>query len=190
MNVGDLQKFVAGIEDFVNAHQGKKIADDLRSLIVGLEPFKERTIAEFIHVLCKAEAIPVPEGVAGKAAGGRSRAGAAARVVKKTKADLEAIERARGDLEDLYNRATDAALTYPEIEMKVKQIQDEFDAKGFMEVAKQFGCKATSGTMAKEKIEAKIKERKGRNERSNVIIEAATRASSAAEVVEAIPVEP
>jgi hypothetical protein len=177
MNVGDLQKFVAGIEDFVNAHQGKKIADDLRSLIVGLEPFKERTIAEFIHVLCKAEAIPVPEGVAGKAAGGRSRAGAAARVVKKTKADLEAIERARGDLEDLYNRATDAALTYPEIEMKVKQIQDEFDAKGFMEVAK-------------EKIEAKIKERKGRNERSNVIIEAATRASSAAEVVEAIPVEP
>ena len=71
-------------------------------------------------------------------------------------------------------------MTYTTIETTVKQIHDGFDKDALKEVAKGFNL--TSGVGSKkaclEKIEHKIKERKARNERGEVIAAAAKDASS------------
>jgi hypothetical protein len=90
----------------------------------------------------------------------------------------------------LYSHAADQDLTYTTIETTVKQIHDRFDKDGLKEVAKRFNLTAGVGSKkaCREKIEHKIKERKARNEKGEVIAAAAKAASQTAgddDVVEA-----
>jgi hypothetical protein len=195
MNVGDLQQFVGSLATIFAAKTGNPHAD-MAALAAALEPFKGLSLAAFSAKLQLAKEyeetgkITVP---AGRSASSGTRAARTPKAPTKTKDDAAAIQEAVDELEKLYSHAADPDLTYPTIEATVKRIHDAFDKDGLKAVANGFNL--TSGVASKkacrEKIEHKIKERKARNEKGEVIAAAAKAASQMGDddVVEATAVE-
>jgi hypothetical protein len=182
MNVGDLQQFVGSLATIFAAKTGNPHAD-MTALVVVLEPFKDLSLAAFAAKLQLAKEyeetgkITVPAGKKKTSSGaGTARA---PRTPTKTKDDAAAIQEAIDELERLYSHAADPDLTYTTIETTVKQIHDGFDKEGLKEVAKGFNLTSGVGTKktCREKMEHKIKERKARNEKGEVIAAAAKAAS-------------
>ena len=176
MDIGDLKQFVGSLALLFASRQGKPQAD-MVELREALEPFKDLSLPAFTNFLQQAKQyaetgiIPLPSPQKGAARTGAPRAPKTPKIPLKTKSDTSAIQHAVDELEMLYSKAADPELGYTAIETAVKNIHDAFDKDGLKEIAKGFGC--TSGTTTKkacrEKIEHKIKERKARNERGNVI---------------------
>jgi hypothetical protein len=181
MNVADLQRFLGSLATIFAAKSGSPHAD-MTALVEVLEPFKELSLAAFEAKLKLAKEyeetgkITVPPSRPKKG----SATPRAERVPTHTKNDTAAINEAVEELEKLYSHAADPDLTYSTIEATIRKIHDSFDKDGLKEVAK--GFKITSGIGTKkgchEKIEHKVKERKARNEKGEVIAEAAKFASS------------
>src|SRR5262249_39738947 len=115
---------------------------------------------------------------------GRGRAAGADRPRLKTKDDAEAVQAAARDLQGLLERATDPAVTYPEIKQAVAHVAKQFDKGGLLAVAVAFGVTLNSratGKLAQEKIEEKITRRKGQSSESRGIVQAQAPAAGAAQ---------
>lgn len=196
MNVGDLQQFVGSLASLFAARTGQP-QGDMVALGAALEPFKDQSIASFGDFLRAAKEYRDTGKVQAPIQGRRRAAasGAGGRGPLKKLEDSAAIKQAVAELDRLYSHAADPDLTYPMIEASVKQIHDTFDAAALKEVAKRFHLTAGLGSKkaCREKIEHKIKERKARNERGEVIADAARSSAQATEpdgeVVEAVPAE-
>ncbi len=181
MNVGDLQKFFDSLGTLFAAKTGNPHAD-MAALSAALDPFTELSLSAFTAFLhlakeYKETGILTPAANKGRAPTGKGRT---AKAAVKTKTDVVAIQEAVDELERLFSRSADQDLTYATIETTVQRIQDSFDKDALKEVAKGFNITSGVGTKkgCREKIEHKIKERKARNERGEVIAAAAKIASS------------
>lgn len=195
MNVGDLQQFVRSLGILFAAKTGNPHAD-MTALTAALDPFKELSLPAFTSFLQLAKEYKetgVFTPTAGMKKPSTPRAAKTPKVSAKTKDDTAAIQEAVDELERLYSHAADPDLTYATIEGTIKQIHDRFDKDGFTEVAKGFNLTSGVGTKkgCREKIEHKIKERKARNEKGEVIAAAAKAASSAEDddVIEATVID-
>lgn len=172
MKVADLQQFVNSLAVLFAAKQGNP-QTDMITLAAAIEPFKEHSLQEFGAFLQLAKEyketgkITVPAG--------KPKKGASAKTPVKSKNDAQAIQEAVDELERLYRHAADKDLTYTTIETTVKQIHDAFDLGGLKEVAKGFNLTSGVGTKkaCREKMEHKIKERKARSEKGDIIAAAA-----------------
>jgi hypothetical protein len=178
-----LQHFVNSLGVLFAAQKTGNPQADMIAFADALEPFKEQSIAEFASMLRLAKEYrdtgkitPLP--TRQKPAASRARAGAS-RTPLKTKADTAAIQEAVDQLEKLQSHAADPDLSYATIEATVQQIYDAFDKDGLKEVAKRFNISSgiSNKKACREKMEQKIKERKARNEKGEVIAAAAREAS-------------
>ncbi len=176
MNIGDVQIFLRNVGTLLAAHQGKKLAGDFDAFCEALEPFQTQAIAVFAQFLRDAAEYQrtgiVPAGPVKKT---RKPAASSAKSPLKKKDDVQAIEDAAASLQQLFDRATDPALTHEAIESEVARIERTFDADGLKAVARKFGITSSlaSKTVAQGKILHRIAERKGRHERGEVISEVA-----------------
>ncbi len=178
MNVGELQSFLRHLGTLLEANKGAKLGADFQALCEGLEPFKDRPVADFAHFLRVAEELhrtgKLPESAVKKPAARKSappKPPKPPKPVLKKKGDTEAVETAAAVLQRLYDRATDPALTHEEIERELDRIEAEFDPNGLKEVAKKFGIKSgmRGKADAKKQIHDRIASRKGQAERGQVI---------------------
>jgi hypothetical protein len=178
VNVGDFQNVLKSLGEFLAAHQGKKPAEAFDTFSRALDQFRDVPLDQFGEFLRQAEEYRrtniIPVG-AKKATREKKppkekkpAQPKAPKVPLKTKDNAEAIRLAVADLQRLYERATDPALEYGEIEKTVERIFKEFDLNGFKAVAKEFGAGSGAKTKdaARHNIEQKIKGRKGRHERN------------------------
>jgi hypothetical protein len=187
VNVGDVQLCLRSLAGLLAAHQGKKPAGDFDAFCDGLDPFREQPLGVFAQFLrdaaeyqrtgilpLAAKPVRARKPAATKAAGTKQSL--------KKKDDIAAIDEAAAVLQQLFDRATDAALTHEAIEAAVSQIERSFDAEGLKAVARKFGMASglSSKSATKAKILGRIAERKGRHERGEVIAEVA-RATNEAE---------
>jgi hypothetical protein len=107
MNVGDLQKYLHDLSDFVEGGGGKKVADELRGLAGSLAPFAEKSLKLFGEHLAK-----FPEGGGGEA---RSRP-IRTRVAKPDPAQVA------NDVRGLYDQVLDPSLTTEHIEERLRPL--------------------------------------------------------------------
>jgi hypothetical protein len=193
VNVADLQGVLKSLGDFLAAHQGKKPAEAFEAFRHALEPFRDLPLDQFARFLHQAEEYHrtgiVPAGPKKAAREKKPAQPKAPKVVLKTKEDVEAIRHAAAELQSLYERATDPALDYGEIERTVERISKEFDTNGLKAVAKEFGAGSGAKTKdaARNNIQEKIKARKGRHERNETTSPVPTPAPAPAPVA---PPEP
>jgi len=197
VTIGDVQTCLRSLAGLLAAHQGKKPAADFDAFCAGLDPFREQPIGVFAQFLRDASEyhrtgiVPAPA-KAGRARPRGTKAGSATPALKR-KDDLAAVEEAAATLQQLFDRATDPALTHEAIEAAVNQIERTFDAEGLKAVARRFGV--TSGLTTKSATSAKIlnriAERKGRHERGEIIAEVAraTTPKDASGARETVPAE-
>jgi hypothetical protein len=177
VTVGDVQTFLRSLSALLAANQGGKPATEFEAFCAGLDPFQTWKVADLAQFLKTAEQyqrtgeLPVPTGRGGRAA--KPRATKTAKVPLKKKTDVEDVQAAAAKLRDLYERATDPALSHEQIEAEVAQIHAAFDTEGLKAVAKEFGVSSglTSKDAARARILHRITERKGRHERNQVIAE-------------------
>jgi hypothetical protein len=133
LKVADLQQLVSGfVAPVRSAGASQKVLDDLQRLGEVLEPFRDRSLAEFADFLKMADeyvrtgTLPATAG----RAGGRGRAPRAPKAPKLTVG--EATQRVLA----LYERAADGSLGYDVIEREVQSLQP-MTAKDLKEVATQ-----------------------------------------------------
>lgn len=152
MKVADLQSFLRSLAQPLEASGGKKAAADLERAGEGLERFKDWSVPEFADFLARAEEY-ARTGIVPKKGTSATR--------KKT-ADPEKVRAVAQRLRDLYERATDDALSYTEIESEVQKAGKQLLKDDTLQVAKELGI---SGSLKTKKdalaaIERKIAERK------------------------------
>jgi hypothetical protein len=128
LKVADLQQLVSGfVAPVRSAGASQKVLDDLQRLGEVLEPFRDRSLAEFADFLKMADEY-VRTGTLPATAGGR-----APRAPKAPKLTVgEATQRVLA----LYERAADGSLGYDVIEREVQSLQP-MTAKDLKEVATQ-----------------------------------------------------
>jgi hypothetical protein len=171
VNVGDLQSFLKHLAGFLGAHKGSQVAGEFDHFCDGLEPFQGMRVAEFARFLADAKqyketgVLPVPP------TRGKGRA-----APKPAKAPAPTVAEAVAVLQDLYNRATDPAVTYETIKETVTRLDGQLDKPGLIAVARGFGISSGLSTKkaAREKIEAKITDRKGKAEEGRAIVQSLT----------------
>jgi hypothetical protein len=177
MNVGDVQGFLRQLGALLRANQGGKPAADFDAFCEGLGPFTEQPIGAFAQFLRDAEEYRRTGQVAmpARKAARKAAVPRGPRAALKRKDDVQSVEAAAAQLQGLYDRATDPALTHEEVEKEVERIEREFDTEGLKAVARKFGVSSglTGKAATKRKILDRIAERKGRHERGMVIAELA-----------------
>lgn len=114
MKVADLQRFLGNITPFARAAgASEKAAAELDRALQCLEPFKEKSLAEFNDFLLRADEFDRTGKLLPPARNGKTRT---------PKAPALSVDEAIAIYQDLHNRATDPALTYAEIDAKLKPI--------------------------------------------------------------------
>jgi hypothetical protein len=161
MKVGELQQFLSQVVPFVRAAgAAEKVATELGRAVDCLNPFKEKSLAEFNDFLTKADEFdrtgklsPPPKPV---------RAPKAPKPPKLSMAEATQIYQALGD------RVTDPSLDYATIDMEIDAL-GSLTAANLKEVARNAGVtlstKATKPQILEE-LKRRIKERKGSFERT------------------------
>jgi hypothetical protein len=107
MNVGDLQKYLRDLSDFLDGGGGKKVAEELRGLASSLAPHAEKSLKQLGEYL----AAP-PEGGALSSRSRQPRTGG----VRPDAAQVA------GDVRGLYDQILDPALTTEQIEERLRPL--------------------------------------------------------------------
>jgi hypothetical protein len=117
MKVAELQRFLSNIAPFVRAAGASdKVAAELDRALQCLDPFKEKTLAEFNDFLRRADEFDRT----GKLVPPASKRGGGTRTPK---APALTVDEAAQIFKSLHDRATDPALTYADIDAKMKALE-------------------------------------------------------------------
>lgn len=115
MKVADLQRFLADLTPLVrSAGASEKVATELARAVQCFEPFKEKTLAGFNDFLGRADEFDRTGKLSAPAKTGKART---------AKAPALTLDEAARLFTDLHQRATDPALTYDEIDAKMKLLE-------------------------------------------------------------------
>lgn len=165
MKVADLQSFIRSLNPlFVASGASQKVTGELDQLTRLLEPFKGLAIDQLGDLLAKADEYirtgKLPISTSSKA--------------KPKALDQDKIHVAAQRLLDLYERAIDPHVQYPQIDAEIKSLDKAFTKDGLVEVARQVGIVSTLKTKkdALREIQRKIVERKGSFQRAGAITSA------------------
>ena len=161
MKVAELQRFLGNFVPFARAAgASEKVSAEFDRAVSCLEPFKEKTLAEFNDFLRRADeydrtgklTLPARNG------GGKSRA---------TKAPSLTVEEAAQIFRDLHARATDPALTFADIDLKMKPL-DKLTIAQLKDLAAHVGVAvpAKGKKQILEELTRRIKELKASHERT------------------------
>jgi hypothetical protein len=160
VNVEEFQLHLSNLSKLLRRAGGKKVADDLEDVCAGLQPYRERRLKDLLGMIAEAEAV-IRNGPPGPKPAGRSR----------KKANPDEVAQAINRVRDLYNRATDPAVSREDIDTACKQLGDLDAAKPSLEaLAREFFIteKLKNKSIAIEKIRQAILIRKGTYQRSQV----------------------
>jgi hypothetical protein len=115
MKVHELQQFLGNIVPFARAAGASdKVVTELSRTLQCLEPFKEKTIAEFNDFLAKADEYHRT---------GKLTAAAPKRGSRAPKAPALSVDEAVKIFTDLETRATEPTMTFPEIDARFQPIE-------------------------------------------------------------------
>jgi len=116
MKVADLQRFLGEVVPLVrSAGASEKVATELARAVQCLEPFKEKSLSEFNDFLGRADEFD--------RTGKLSAPPASAAKPRSAKASALTIEEAAQIFTDLHQRATDPALSYADIDARMKPLE-------------------------------------------------------------------
>jgi hypothetical protein len=159
MKVAELQRFLGSMTPFVRAAgASEKVIGELDRALQCLDPFKEKSLAEFNDFLRRADEYDrtgklLPPPTASKA--------------RTKKSTGLSVDEAAVIFQDLHQRATDPALTYADIDAKMKDI-DKLTIAQLLELAAKVNVPVP--TKPKKEIVGeltrRIKERKASFERT------------------------
>jgi hypothetical protein len=141
MNVGDLQKYLRDLSDFLEGGGGKKVADELRGLAGGLTPFAEKSLKQFGDHLAK-----VPEGGGGGTRPRPTRSGGA-------KPDPAQVA---NEIRGLYDQVLDPALTTEQIEERLRPL-GSLGKEGLKGVAAALNLPASFGKLKVGEMQEEIR---------------------------------
>jgi hypothetical protein len=172
MKVSDLQAFLFSLSQALAASGSKQVAVDLDRARAGLEPFKDMGVAIFADFLAQAEAYH-RDGVLPAQRGSRKKTGAGA--------DEGKVKAAAQHVQELYEHAIDADLSYAAIEAAIKKMDKELSKDEAIALAMEVGLteKPKSKKAALEEIRRKIVTRKESFERSQFRAETPTEPAAA-----------
>jgi hypothetical protein len=161
MKVAELQRFLGAVTPFVKAAgASEKVAAELDRTLQCLDPFKEKSLAEFNDFLRRADEFDRTGKLLPPAQKGAARPRAA-------KAPSLTVDEAIQIFNNLHERATDPALTFADIDAKLKTLE-----KLTMAQLKDVAAKANITAPAKtkkhvlEEFARRIKELKASHERT------------------------
>jgi hypothetical protein len=160
MRVAELQSFLGNIAPFAKAAgASEKVAVELDRAVQCLEPFKEKTLAEFNDFLRRADEFDrtgklVP--TTGKSARART-----------PKAPALTVDEAVRVFNELHERATDPTLSYADIDARLKGLE-KLTVPQLKEVAGKLNITMPAKTKKAmlEELARRIKELKGSHERT------------------------
>lgn len=154
MRVGNLQRLLGDLSQFLLESEGKKVGDELARLRTGLEPFKDLTLGDFVAFLAKAEEYRRTGTVSGSRGTGRG----------KSAVDGEKVRAATQQVLALAERATDPGLQYAAIASELQQLDKrlKLSAPEAIQLAREVGVAAVVRTKkaALAEVQRMIEERK------------------------------
>lgn len=160
MKVAELQRFLAAVTPFVKAAgASQKVASELDCTLQCLDPFKEKSLAEFNDFLRRADEFDRTGKLLPPAKGGARP--------RPAKAPSLTVDEGIKIFNDLHERATDPGVTYADIDAKLKVLE-----KLTMVQLKELASKANITAPAKtkkhilEELARRIKELKASHERT------------------------
>jgi hypothetical protein len=159
MKVHELQHFLGSIVPFARAAGASNTAvTELDRALQCLEPFKERTLADFNDFLRRADEFDRTGKLTPPAKNGKARA---------AKAGSLSVDDAAGIYRDLLGRAADPKLTYGDIDAALKPIE-KMTAPQLLEVAAKVDVPVPTKPKAKimEGLKRRITELKASSERT------------------------
>lgn len=159
MNVAELQLFLSSVAPFARAAgASEKVVSELDRALQCLEPFKDRSLADFNDFLRRADEFDRT---------GKLTPPPRAAAAKRSAAPKMSVDEAVQIFNGLHQRATDPALTYTEIDVKIAPLE-KLTVPQLKEVAQKVGVTVTGKT--KKPILAdfvrRIKELKASSERT------------------------
>jgi hypothetical protein len=159
MKVAELQHFLANIVPFARAAgASEKVASELDRALQCMDPFKEKTLAEFSEFLRRADEFDRTGKLTAPASSAKARA---------AKAPALSIDDAAKIYTDLYARATEPTLTYADIDAKLKPIE-KLTMPQLKELAGKVGVTVSAKTKKQllDQLMGRIKELKASFERT------------------------
>ncbi len=159
MKVAELHDFLANFVPFARAAgASEKVTTELGRTLQCLDPFKEKSLAEFNDFLRRADEYDRT---------GKLTAPAAARRARAVKVPALTVEDAAKIFTDLHERATDPAVTYADIDAKLKPFE-KLTVPLLKEVAAKVGVTLSGKTKKAilEQLAGRIKELKASYERT------------------------
>jgi hypothetical protein len=177
VKVADLQTYLTSLSDLLLKNHSAGVGKEFKEFCNGLAPFKDFSVPQLAKFMADVAEEYKRTGQVRLPPAGGARATRTARPRAKTSDDIEAVQKAAEELQALYNRAGDPALTYPQITQVVARISTEFDKGGLIAVAIRFGVSLNSratGKLAQAKIEERITTRKGQLSENQDIAQATT----------------
>jgi hypothetical protein len=152
MKVGNLQKLLGNLSQFLLDAEGKKVGEELDKVRGGLEPFKELSLGEFVVFLAKCEELQRT----GTLPGGGGR--------KKAAVDEAKVRTAAQQVQALAERATDPQVQYATIASEVQQLEKrlKLSVPETIQLAREVGIAASlkSKKAALEALQRMIEGRK------------------------------
>ncbi len=159
MKVNELQRFLASVAPFARAAGASdKAAAELDRALQCLEPFKERTLADFSEFLLRADEFDRTGKLTPPAKNGKAKA---------AKAGSLSVDDAARIYADLLGRAADPKLTYADIDAALKPIE-KMTAPQLLQVAAMVDVPVPTKPKAKiiEGLKRRITEFKASSERT------------------------
>jgi hypothetical protein len=152
MNVAELQLFIKSlVPPLTGSGAPRKVTDDLERICTGLEPFRDRPIAEFADFLVRAEEYQ-RTGVAP----GKKRASP-----KPQQVDQAKVLTAAQGIKALTERAMDTELAAPTIDAELEQLVQPLNTAALLQVAQEVGAgQVKNKKTALEEISRMIREGK------------------------------
>ncbi len=161
MKVAKLREFVENVAQFLTQSGGTQVGRELHRAADALRPFDERTIAEFESFLKRADQFD-RTGQVPAATRTRSRQAAVT--------DQAKVAQAAETVRQLYEQATDPAVTYQRIDTEVARLNRALNKGEVLAVAEKLGIalpKRASKKATLEEIGRWITERKRSFERTS-----------------------
>jgi copper homeostasis protein CutC len=152
MNIAELQQFIKSlVPPLTGSGAPRKITDDLERICTGLEPFRDKPIAEFADFLVRAEEYHRTGIVPGK-----KRASPKPQTI-----DQEKVLTAAQGVKALFERAFDAEMSAETLNHELEQLIQPLNTAEIVQVAQETGAgQAKTKKAALEGIGRMIRERK------------------------------
>ena len=157
MKIVDLQCYFRSLAQVLGATGAKQVAADLEKVCTGLEPFRDLQVVQFADLLVQAD---------GYARTGVLPPGPKSKTRNKP-LDPDKVKNAAQQVLALYERSSDADLSYTTIEREIKSLDASMSKDEILELARQVGIAGNLTTKkgALESIKNKITDRKKSFER-------------------------